>query len=59
VKAAIEAYHQGNFWAIYPAGIAPDWVNDAVIENVAKPLMEENARLKQQVTEFQNNMINV
>lgn len=57
VKAAIEKYHQDNYFSLYPAGRVPEWVNTAVAENVVKPLMEENARLKQQVTEFQNSMI--
>lgn len=58
VKAEIEKYHQANFYSLYPAGRVPEWVNDAVAESIAKPLMEENERLKQQVQEFQNSMIN-
>jgi hypothetical protein len=47
VKAAIEKYHQDNFWSLYPAGKVPDWVNDAVVENIVKPLQAEIEGLKQ------------
>jgi hypothetical protein len=50
VKEAIEKYHQDNFYSLYPAGRVPEWVNEAVSESIAKPLTEENKRLKQQVT---------
>jgi DNA-binding transcriptional MerR regulator len=53
VKEAIEKYHQDNYYSLYPAGRVPEWVNEAVVENVAKPLIEENERLKQQVAQLQ------
>jgi hypothetical protein len=49
VKEAIEKYHQDNYYSLYPAGRVPEWVNRAVSENIVKPLLEENERLKQQV----------
>lgn len=50
----IEEYHQKNYYNIHPAGRVREWIHDAVVENIAIPLMEENARLKQQLQEFQS-----
>lgn len=55
IQAKVEEYHQANFAAIYPAGVGiRDWGLQAVAEKVVLPLMEENERLKQQLTAYQN-----
>jgi hypothetical protein len=59
IKAKVEKYHQDHWSALYPAGIGlREWAVQAVAENVVMPLLEENERLKKQVAEFQNSMIN-
>ena len=46
IKIKIEQYHQAHYWAIFPAGRVQDWVNDAVSENIVKPLLDEIEMLK-------------
>lgn len=46
VKEAIEKYHQDNYFSLYPAGRVPDWVNEAVLQNIVTPLQAEIAALR-------------